>query len=96
MFQEDRPNTRMVTRAVAHQTNRLLDRIMVTKQLAVHPHTRIAIYKDSLTHAGSDHLMVVADLPIDTAKVAKQRENIWDMYKYSKWTWPERTTEEEE
>ena len=40
--------------------------------------------------------MVVADLPIDTAKVAKQRENIWDMHKYSKWTWPERTTEEEE
>ena len=39
--------------------------------------------------------MVVADFPIDTANVAKKRENIWNMYTYSKWKWPERTEEEE-
>ena len=89
------PNTRMVTRAVTHQTNRLLDRIMVTKQMAMHAQSKVAIYKDSVTHAGSDHLMVVADFPIDTAYVTKKRENIWNMYTYSKWKWPERTEEEE-
>ena len=85
------PNTRMVrlvTRAVTHQTNKLLDRIMVTRQMAMHAQTKIAIYKDSLTHAGSYHLMVVADFPIDTARIASKRENIWDMNEYSKWTWP--------
>ena len=64
--------------------------------MAMHAQTKIAIYKDSLTHAGSDHLMVVVDFPIDTTRVASKRENIWDMYEYSKWKWPERTEEEEE
>ena len=77
-------------------TNRLLDRITVARLMAMHAQTKIAIYKDSLTYAGSDHLMVVADFPIDTKRVASKRENIRDMYKYSKWKWSERPEEEEE
>ena len=68
------PNTRMVTRSVTHKTNRLLDRITVTRQMAMHVQTQITIYKDSLTYAGSDHIIIVAHFPIDTTRVASKRK----------------------
>ena len=74
------PKTRIVTRSVSHQTNRLLDRILATKEVANHPETRIGVYKHSLTKAGSDHLMILADLPVDTAGSAANRVDIWTPY----------------
>ena len=76
----------MVTRAATHQTNRLLDRVMVNKQLANHTQSRIGVYRHSFLKAGSDHMMVVADLPIDTAGAAGKQIKIWEPYSYVKWS----------
>ena len=89
------PTKRVVTRAVHHETNRLLDRIMVTKEVARHGASRVAVYKHSFIKAGSDHLMVAADLPIDTAGAAGDRVQIWQPYEYTKWKNKEFKTEEE-
>ena len=80
------PDKRVVTRAATHQTNRLLDRVMVNKQLANHMQTRVGVYRHSFLKAGSDHMMVVADLPIDTAGAAGKQIKIWEPYSYVKWS----------
>ena len=80
------PDKRVVTRAATHQTNRLLDRVMVNKQLANHTQSRIGVYRHSFLKAGSDHMMVVADLPIDTAGAAGKQIKIWEPYSYVKWS----------
>ena len=94
IIRERFPKTRIVTRSVSHQTNRLLDRILATKEVAKHPETRIGVYKHSLTKAGSDHLMILADLPVDTAGSAAKRVEIWTPYSYTRWKKPECTEEE--
>ena len=47
------PDKRMVTRAATHQTNRLLDRVMVNKQLANHIQSRVGVYRHNFLKAGS-------------------------------------------
>ena len=47
---------RVVTRAVQHDTNRLLDRVMVTKEIDKHQAARVAVYRHSFLKAGSNHL----------------------------------------
>ena len=39
----------------------------------------------SLSKAGSDHLMVAADLPVDTAGAAGKRVEMWQPYEFTKW-----------
>ena len=46
------PTKRVVTRAVQHDTNRLLDRVMVTKEIGKHQVVRVAVYKHSFLKAG--------------------------------------------
>ena len=70
------PTKRVVTRAVQHDTNRLLDRVMVTKEIVKHQTARVAVYKHSFLKARSDHLMVAADLPVDTVGAADRRVEI--------------------
>ena len=85
VFRGRYPVTRAVTRNSTEQTNRLLDRIMVTAEAAAHPTTEIAIHQEQFLTAGSDHLMIVIDLPIDTAGVANDRVKIWEPRKVVKW-----------
>jgi ribonuclease HI len=89
------PKERVVTRAVQHQTNRYLDRIYTSKQIANHESTRIGVQKGDFAMAGSDHKLIVADLPIDTAACAQSRTSIWRPHKFDTWTLPDRTPEEE-
>ena len=84
IFRGRYPTTRAVTR-ISKQTNRMLDRIMVSTEAASHPATEIAIYKHQIITAGSDHRMVVADLPIDTAGMAKDRVPLWKKTTITKW-----------
>ena len=86
----------MVTRAVQHDTNRLLDRVMVTKEIGKHQAARVAVYKHSFLKAGSDHLMVAADLPVDTACAAGKRVEIWQPYEFTKWSNRDFETKEDE
>ena len=85
IFRGRYPATRAVTRVSPDQTNRFLDRIMVTSEVAAHPATEIAIFKEQFLIAGSDHLMIMADLPIDTAGVADERVAIWQPRTVTKW-----------
>ena len=85
LFRGRHPATRAVTRVSTDQTNRLLDRIMVTSEAAAHPTTEVAIFKEQFLITGSDHLMMVADLPIDTAGVADERVAIWEPRTVTKW-----------
>ena len=89
------PEKRLVTRTASHQTNRLLDRVMVNKQLAGHLHSKVAVYKHSFLQAGSDHMLVVADLPIDTAGMAGRQIKIWEPYSYVRWSTRKFESEEE-
>jgi hypothetical protein len=89
------PNKRVVTRVVSHQTNRLLDRIMTTKEVAGNAETRIAVSKRGFLKAGSDHVAVIADLPVDTAGTADTRVPIWEPYEYERWGPKEFKTPEE-
>jgi hypothetical protein len=77
---------RVVTRAVRHDTNRLLDGVMVTKEIGKHQAARVAVHKHSFLKAGSDHLMIAADLPVDTAGAARRRVEIWQPYEFTKWS----------
>ena len=49
------PKKRVVTRTSKTWTNKLLDRVMVTKELAKSGATRIGVYKHGFIKAGSDH-----------------------------------------
>jgi hypothetical protein len=88
------PNKRVVTRVVSHQTNRLLDRSMTTKEVAGNAETRIAVSKKGFLKAGSDHV-VIADLPVDTTGTAGARVPIWEPYEYERWGPQEFKTPEE-
>ena len=90
------PTKRVVTRAVQHDTNRLLDRVMVTKEIGKHQAARVAVYKHSFLKAGSDHLMITADLPVDTASAAGRRVEIWQPYEFTKWSNKEFETKADE
>jgi ribonuclease HI len=79
------PTTRATTRVSKDQTNRFLDKIMATSEVAAHPDTEVAIYKEQFLMAGSDHKMIVADLPIDTAGIADERVAIWEPRTVTKW-----------
>jgi ribonuclease HI/exonuclease III len=85
VFRGRYPSTRAVTRVSEIQTNRLLDRILVTAEAAAHPATEVGIYKDQLILAGSDHLMMMIDLPIDTAGMARDRVKLWEKRIVTKW-----------
>ena len=58
---------------------------MVTKEISKHQAARIAVYKHSFIKAGSDHLMIAADLPVDTIGAAGRRVEIWQPYEFTKW-----------
>jgi ribonuclease HI len=85
IFRGRYPATKVTTRRSKDQTNRFLDKIMATSEVAAHPDTEIAVYKEQFLIAGSDHKMIVADLPIDTAGVADERIAIWTKRKVVKW-----------
>ena len=79
-----------MTRTSKTQTNRLLDRVMSTKEVAKHGATRIGVYmyKHGFIKAGSDHQLVIADLPVDTAAsvgAAGERVQLWKPYEFTKW-----------
>ena len=79
------PVTRATTRTSTNQTNRFLDKIFATGEIAEHPDTQIGIYKEQFLTIGSDHKMIMADIPVDTAGVAEQRVEIWEKRKIIKW-----------
>ena len=81
------PTTRATTRVSKDttQTNRLLDRILMTAEAASHPATEIAIMRHQFINAGSDHRLVAADLPIDTAGIAVNRVDLWKKTVITKW-----------
>ena len=64
-LRERHPTARIVTRAVAHQCNRRLDRILATTRLARHQHTRSAVYEGEPTMKGSDHKLVIFWVPAE-------------------------------
>ena len=80
------PAKRVVTRTSKTQTNRLLDRVMSTKEVAKHGATRIGVYKHGFIKAGSDHQLVIADLQVDTAGAAGERVPLWEPYEFTKWS----------
>jgi hypothetical protein len=80
------PKTRVVTRTSKNQTNRLLDRVMSTEEVAKHGATRIGVYKHGFIKAGSDHQLVIADLPMDTAGAAGERVPLWEPYEFTRWS----------
>ena len=47
------PTKKVVTRAVQPATNRLLDRVTVTKEIGKHRAARVVVYKHSFLKAGS-------------------------------------------
>ena len=85
IFRNKFPITRAVTRTSNTDTNRFLDRIFATAETATHYATGIAIHKKDLIDAGSDHLMIVADIPIDTAGIAIHRVPLWEPITVTKW-----------
>jgi ribonuclease HI/endonuclease/exonuclease/phosphatase family metal-dependent hydrolase len=85
LFRGRFPKTQAVTRVSTTGTNRLRDRIFVTQEAATHPAAAVAILKTQILAAGSDHLPVMADLPIDTAYVARGRELLWQPLEQTKW-----------
>ena len=86
MFRARYPRTRATTRTGAgNDASRLLDRIMVTAEAAANPLTEIGIFREQLLTAGSDHRMVLVDLPVDTAGVATERVEIWEPRTITKW-----------
>ena len=52
------PTKRVVTSSIQHDTNRLLDGVMVTKEISKHQVAQVAVCKHSFLKAGSDHLMI--------------------------------------
>ena len=52
-------------------------------------------YEAVFLKAGSDHVAVVVDLPVDTAGAAGDRVPIWEPYSYEKWGQKEFETPEE-
>ena len=90
------PKKRVVTRTSKTQTNRLLDRVMSTKEVAKHGATRIGVYKHGFIKAGSDHQLVIADLPVDTAGAAGERVPLWEPYEFTKWSAKKFKSEKEE
>ncbi len=80
------PTTRAVTRvSKKHETNRLLDRILVTAEAAAHPATEVGICKRPFIISGSDHRPMMIDLPIDTAGMARDRVQLWCKREVTKW-----------
>jgi hypothetical protein len=84
VFRTAFPGLKAVTRRAKH-TNRLLDRIFATSEAANHPNTRVAIYKGDVHGGGSDHLMVMADFPVDTAGVAAASTKMWEPLVVTRW-----------
>ena len=80
------PAKRVVTRTSKTQTNRLLDRVMSTKEVAKDDATRIGVYTHGFIKAGSDHQLVIADLSVDTAGAAGERVPLWEPYESTKWS----------
>jgi exonuclease III len=86
MFRARYPHTRAITRAGnGNDTSRLLDRIMVTAEAAANPVTEVGIFIEQFLIAGSDHKMVMVDLPIDSAGIATDRVKIWEPKTITKW-----------
>jgi exonuclease III len=86
VFRHSYPDMQAVTRRDQHKTNRYLDRIMATKEAATHQATKIAICKEDIHGGGSDHLMVMADFPTDTAAAAKHSTEMWERHTVKTWT----------
>ena len=84
LFRELHPKTRAVTRIKEGEIARRLDSMWVTKELANHPMTRIGISEEM--HMGSDHRVVIADLPIDCAGLAEGTTPIWSPHSVKKLT----------
>ncbi len=88
-IRERYPSNNFVTRRATHHTNRFLDRVFVSKELATDT-MRAAIYQPGIfTHGGvdTDHKMVVVDLPIDCAGEAASRVQLWSKHKKETLRW---------
>lgn len=88
-LRERYPNNNFVTRKVEHQTNRLLDRIFISKEL-MGPSLRAAIYQPAIfTYGGTDtdHKMVVVDVTIDCAGGAAEQVKLWSKHKKETLRW---------
>ena len=85
------PDTRFATRKTPLggdvRTLRYLDRVLVTSQLRDHRGTKVGIYKKATFVDDTDHYMVVADLPVDLAAVAKVRAQLWNPNKTTTQQW---------
>jgi hypothetical protein len=86
VYRHHHPDTQVVTRREPHHTNRFLDRIMATKEAATHMATAIAVYKDDIHGGNSDHLLVLADFPIDTAGAAEHSTEMWEKHTSTTWS----------
>ena len=62
------PTKRVVTRAMQHDTNRLLDRMMVTKEIGKYQPARVAVHK---------HSFLKADFPFFTMEISARWTPNW-------------------
>ena len=88
-IRERYPWNTLVTRRAEHHTNRLLDRILVTRELTGET-LRASIYQPGIfTHGGvdTDHKLVVADLAADCAGGAASRVTLWKKHKKTTTRW---------
>ena len=90
-LRDNHPNTRIVTRRPGKSkvgTMRYLDRILMTTELSEHMDTRVGVYQRPIfSEDDTDHMMVVADIPVDVAAVAKERAELWDTHKTVRQVW---------
>ena len=86
-LRDNNPDVKIVTRKRGENTEkevtvRYLDKILMTPELSNHQDTRVGVYQPTIFGVDdTDHKMVVADLPVDVAGIAKERAQIWDIHK---------------
>jgi ribonuclease HI len=83
------PENNFVTRKASHHTNRLLDRIFVTKDMTGDT-MRAGIFQQAIFTQGgkdTDHKLMVTDLPIDCAGGAARQVKLWSKHKKETLRW---------
>ena len=88
IIREKCPEDRIVTRKGVKGARRYLDKIMATHEAAMHSITAGGVMQGDILpdSAGeSDHCLVIADFPVDTAGAASQSVGLWEPHQTTKW-----------
>ena len=92
-LRERYPTTTLLTRRLqrtgeGYQVRRYLDRIMATKEVALHGGTRSGIFQEDIFGVeDTDHMMIVTDVPVDVAATAASRATLWDEHTTTRRVW---------